>query len=189
MDDQEILTLIREGSQESGFQSLVDAYKTMVYNIIYQMVNNPSLAEDLSQETFLRVWRGLPHFRAQAKLSTWIYRIAMNVTYSELKLKKHRVAKLSIDGNPQTEEVPTLVDDSMSPEEQLEREEASKRVRQALTRLPDRYRMALNLYYFVGKSYEEVAEVMEIPLGTVKTYIHRGKGQLAEILHPTEVPE
>ena len=158
---------------EVAFAQLVENYKVMVFNIADRMVRDRSASEDLAQEVFLRVYRGLKSFRGDAKLSTWIYQIAYRVCLEELQKphRRQRYVSLEVDaGELHFEDAgPAGVD-------------LGETLDHYLDRLPPHYRMALVLYYLQDRKYEEIAAVMEIPIGTVKTYLHRAKAYLRKQL-------
>ncbi len=175
VDDQALLDQFRSGNPEAAFRELVAAHGKAIYNVALFTLNDEIQAEDATQDVFIRIWRGLKNFRGQSSLSSWIYRITKNVCYDFLK--KRRLDPLD------DEMERTLADtDRPSPEGQYLADERHLAVRRAVAQLPERQRMAVTLYYFHHRSYEEVAEIMEQPLGTVKSYLHRAKADLAGTL-------
>ena len=166
--DQEILQRFRSGDRELAFQQLVEAHGKNVYNIALFTLNDDSLAEDAAQDAFIRIYRGLETFRGQAKLSSWVYRIVKNVCYGYLK-KRPLVPLDDSDDQSLTK------DANPGPEEAYLAGEKHRAVRQAVDQLPRQQKMAIILYYFHQRSYEEVAGIMEQPLGTIKSHIHRAK--------------
>ncbi len=172
VDDQTLLDRLLSGDPEAAFRDLVAAHGRTIYNVALFTLNDEIMADDATQDVFIRIWRGLKGFKGQAKLGSWIYRITKNVCYDYLK--KRRPERLDEDGER------TLADnDRLSPEGQYLADERHLAVRTAVARLPERQRLAVTLYYFHQRSYEEVAEIMEQPLGTVKSYLHRAKAALA----------
>lgn len=182
MTDEEILSLFRSGDQNAAFQALVTTHGKAVYNIALFTLNDDVLAEDASQDAFVKIYRNLNKFEGGSKLSTWMYRIVKNVCYDHLK-KRHT--------EPMDEYTETrLVDpDAYSPEEAYLRDTKHSRVRRAVGRLPEGQRMAISLYYFQQAQYDEIAEIMGQPLGTIKSYIHRAKRSLEKMLAPMENKE
>jgi RNA polymerase sigma-70 factor (ECF subfamily) len=135
-------------------------------------------AEDLAQDIFIRVYRALPAFRGESSFRTWMYRIARNVCLSELRKRGTRAEHFSLEEEGE-EKVHGLLSGSVEGlEEAMEREDLGRRVRELVMRLPEPYRSALTLHYFNQLKYEEIAGVLEVPLGTVKTLIHRGRLRL-----------
>ncbi len=168
--EQELIGRCAQGD-ELAFAELVESHKVMVFTIALRMLRDHSAAEDLAQEVFLRVYRNLSTFRGDAKLSTWIYQIAYRLCLEELQKPHHRQHYVSLDtGDGQLQIAdpgPAGVD-------------LGQTLDYYLGKLPPHYRMALTLYYLQDRKYEEIAAVMAIPVGTVKTYLHRAKAWLRE---------
>jgi RNA polymerase sigma-70 factor (ECF subfamily) len=166
-----------------AFAHLVDRYKGMVFALLGRMVADRALVEDLAQEVFLRVYQGLSGFRGESRLSTWIYRIAYNACVAELERPHHRVSFVSLDGDRDEDEPALeLPDPGHDPDELLNRIDFSHTLQRLVGQLPPAHRMALGLYYLEGKRYEDISAVMELPLGTVKTYLHRAKQKLRDLI-------
>jgi RNA polymerase sigma-70 factor (ECF subfamily) len=161
---------------ERAFQELVDRYKDLVFALIARTVQDRSRAEDLAQEVFLRVHRGLPYFRGEARLSTWIYRIVANVCVQE----RGRPATLSLDAMTEDAARPRLTP-SVS-DRQFGDLELRDRLEKAIARLPANYRLVIAAHYLQGVQYEDLAEALDLPLGTVKTQLRRAKQQLRRLL-------
>ncbi len=158
---------------ESAFQELVDRYKDLVFALIARTVQNRARAEELAQDVFLRVHRGLPYFRGEARLSTWIYRIVANLCTQE---HGRDGATVSLDDERGRSRAPSASDRRFGDLELRDRLE------KAIARLPANYRLLVAAHYLQGVQYEELAEAMELPLGTVKTQLHRAKQQLRRLL-------
>lgn len=174
IDERGLIERCRRGD-DSAFAVLVDAYKDQVYGLIYRMIYDRSQVDDLAQEVFLKVHRGLPYFRGEAKLSTWIYRIVQNVC---TQARGRRRPEVPLDGGP---------DDG--PPREPGRSDAAfadmelrDRIAKAMAQLPEHYRMLVAAHYLQGVQYEALAEALGIPLGTVKTHLYRAKRQLRELL-------
>jgi RNA polymerase sigma-70 factor (ECF subfamily) len=168
-------------NDHQAFEELVNRYKHRVHWVIRRMMGSNE-EEDLAQEVFLRVYEALPNFRKESKFSTWIYKITRNLCLLELRKTKRRGEHLSLEEEGE-EKVHWLLresDDDM--ERQIERRDISNGVRQLINQLPEQYRTTLTLFYMNQASYEEIADIMEIPLGTVKTYIHRARLRLRDML-------
>jgi RNA polymerase sigma-70 factor (ECF subfamily) len=180
--EKDLIERCRKGDRRA-FADLVDRYKVIVFNLIDRMIFDKAIVEDLSQEVFIRVYQGLPGFRGESQLSTWIYRITYNVCAAELERARHRVDFVSIDGK-EDEEGPHLElrDARQDPEEMLSRIDFKWTVQSLMDRLPPRYKMILTLCYLKGMSYEEIGKVMELPMGTVKTHLHRAKRALRKMI-------
>jgi RNA polymerase sigma-70 factor (ECF subfamily) len=138
--------------------------------------------EDLAQEVFLRAYQALPNFRGDSKFSTWVYKIARNVCLSELRKRDRHGEHLSLDEEGE-EKVHWLLQESQEGlERKIERQDVSRKVRELIDQLPTRYRTVLTLFHINQASYEEIAEIMEVPLGTVKTYLHRARMRLRDLV-------
>jgi RNA polymerase sigma-70 factor (ECF subfamily) len=173
VNERELVERCRRGD-EDAFRELVDRYKNLVFGLIARTVQDRSRAEDLSQEVFLKVHRGLPYFRGEARLSTWIYRIVANLCLQE---RKQPAAAISLDDSERGERIaPT------APDPQFTDFELRDRLEKAIARLPGPYRLLIAAHYLEGVQYEDLAEGLKIPLGTVKTQLHRAKRQLRELL-------
>ena len=175
--DAELVASTLRGSQDA-FRELVVRFERPVYSLVQRMVQNPATAEDLAQEVFLRVHRGLPYFRGDARLSTWICRIVMNVCADH---RPRRAPELSIDDERAGGTVRAA---TASVDRSFGDLELRDRLTKALARLPERARLLISLHYFGGRGYEEIAAACDIPLGTVKTQLHRAKRDLRELLEP-----
>jgi RNA polymerase sigma-70 factor, ECF subfamily len=164
--------------EPGAFEELVDQFKHLVFALIARTVTDRSRAEDLAQDVFLRVHRGLPYFRGEARLSTWIYRIAINVCSQERNEEHKRRGQLpvSLDDPHSRLPGPSTVDRRFSDFELRDRLE------KAIQQLPSQYRLLIAGHYLQGLQYEDLAEVMQLPLGTVKTQLHRAKRQLRQLL-------
>jgi RNA polymerase sigma-70 factor (ECF subfamily) len=172
--ERELVERCRTGD-ERAFQELVDRNKDLVFALIARTVQDRSRAEDLAQEVFLRVHRGLPYFRGEARLSTWIYRIVANVCAQDavkptaISLEDERVrGRVASSTSARDERFGTL--------------ELRDRLEKAVARLPANYRFLVAAHYLDGMRYEDLAEALQLPLGTVKTQLHRAKQQLRRLL-------
>jgi len=172
-NERELVERCRRGD-ERGFQELVDRYKDLVFALIARTVQDRSRAEDLAQEVFLRVHRGLPYFRGEARLSTWIYRIVANVCLQD---HARPAAPVSLDD----ETARTKVNASAA-DRQFGDLELRDRLEKAIARLPANYRLVVAAHYLNGVQYEDLAEALQLPLGTVKTQLYRAKQQLRRLL-------
>jgi len=170
-----------------AFARLVEMHCEMVYNLILRIVNDRDLAEDLSQETFLKVYRGLPSFGRRSSLSTWIYRIAYNVAITETRKPHYRHETMELEeAFGEYSRSTDSLDREREPLDELERMEKIETVRKHIAHLEPRQRAALTLYYQGGKSYREISKIMEVPIGTVKTLIFRSKEALRKMIGEIE---
>lgn len=176
MQELEWIRAAAAGDQHA-FAHLVAKYQTPVYNLVLRTVQHAHDAMDLTQETFVRAWRGLPQFRAQAQFSTWLYRLASNVCIDFLRAQQHRsVVCLSEMGEEgQTWEMP---DPAPGPESSLLRQEHAQQLRRALAQLRPEQRQILTLRAMQGLSYQQIAQVLGLREGTVKSRLARAREQL-----------
>ncbi len=159
-----------------AFAELVNTHQLFLYNLALRAVSNPHEAQDITQETFIRAWRGLKNFRREAKFRTWLYRILMNLCYDRYPHLEREKNTISIDEDDK--EIPV----SSFLEQHSDHEELKEIIHQELLNLPEVYRLVLSLRYQQEHSYQEISEVMDMPIGTVKTTIFRAKAQLKELL-------
>ena len=171
INERELVERCRSGD-ERAFQELVETYERLVFALIARTIQDPSRAEDLAQDVFLRIHRGLPYFRGEARLSTWIYRIVANVCLQD----QTRPAQVSLD-DAQTRGVTWSGSDR-----RFSDFEVRDRLEKAIARLPPNYRLLIAAHYLDGVQYDELAEALNLPLGTVKTQLHRAKQQLRRLL-------
>jgi len=176
VDERALIERCRAGD-DRAFGELVDAYKNLVYGLVHRLVGEPSQADDLAQDVFLRIHRGLPYFRGDARLSTWIYRIVQNVCF-EARAKRAATASLVTSAYQRD----GRAIDPGGPDAAFSDLELRDRLEKAIAQLPDQYRMLIAAHYLEGVQYEALAEALDIPLGTVKTHMYRAKRRLRELL-------
>jgi RNA polymerase sigma-70 factor, ECF subfamily len=184
-DEAELVTELQSGS-EAAYDWLVTHHHAPVYNLILGMLGDVSDAADASQEVFLKAFRGIHGFRQGSSLKTWLYRIAVREALNQKRwFKRHRRNETSIDAAPVEGHVALQLEDSgATPFEQLATREIQRVVQDALLEVPETFRSAVILRDLEGLSYEEVAEILECGVGTVKSKILRGRRALKEILEP-----
>jgi RNA polymerase sigma-70 factor (ECF subfamily) len=171
-NERELIDRCRRGD-EGAFEELVERYKDLVFALIARTIPDRSRAEDVAQDVFLRVHRGLPYFRGEAQLSTWIYRIVANVCLQDQARPR---AAVSLDDADHAALAPTGSD------RQFGDIELRDRLEKAIARLPANYRLLVAAHYLKGVRYEDLAEALQLPLGTVKTQLHRAKQQLRRLM-------
>jgi RNA polymerase sigma-70 factor (ECF subfamily) len=176
VNERELVERCRRGD-EGAFQELVDRYKDLVFALIARTVQDRSRAEDLAQEVFLRIHRGLPYFRGEARLSTWIYRIVANVCLQGPGRPKGTQPTVSLDDEGGRGRVVVSTTDRQFGDLELR-----DRLEKAIARLPAHYRLVIAAHYLQGVQYEDLAEALQLPLGTVKTQLFRAKQQLRRLL-------
>ena len=172
VNERELVERCRQ-DDEGAFQELVDRYKNLVFAMIARTVQDRSQVEDLAQDVFLRVHRGLPYFRGEARLSTWIYRIVANVCS---QARTRVPAPASLDDERSAPITPSGADP------QFADIELRDRLEKAIARLPDQQRLLIAAHYLQGVQYEDLADGLGLPLGTVKTHLYRAKRQLRRLL-------
>jgi RNA polymerase sigma-70 factor (ECF subfamily) len=186
LDDKELAALAAKG-REMAFRELLSRYERPIFSLVYRMVRDRTLAEDLAQESFVRAFNAIGSYKPRYKFSSWIFKIANNHTIDHLR--KRRLETVSIDGspharNPEEEAQTRLVVESTEepPDHYVESRELGGQIEEAIGRLRPEYRTAVLLRHVEGHTYEEIAEIMDLPLGTVKTYLHRARGELKGLL-------
>src|ERR1700733_4774760 len=184
-DETRLVTELQAGS-ETAFDWLVTHYHGPVYNLILSMLGDGADAADGTQEVFLKAFRGIRSFRQGSSLKTWLYRIAIREALNHKRwFKRHLQKNISIDAPPEEGHAHIEVEDlCASPFEQLAAQEMQHAVQSALQIVPHVFRVAVILRDLEGFSYEEVAEILECSIGTVKSRILRGRRALKEILEP-----
>jgi RNA polymerase sigma-70 factor (ECF subfamily) len=171
VDDQTLVTAALGGRAEA-FGTLVERYDRAVYHLAYRTLREPEEARDAAQEAFFKAYRSLRTFKPGAKFSTWIFSITYHACCDRLARRKRY----------SNEELPERADPSAGPESQAIASDEAHRLRAAIEALPEKYRTVITLYHLQGCQYEEIAQVLAIPMGTVKTHLFRAKEQLRRIL-------
>lgn len=174
--DDAIIALLRAGRPDDAFAQLVPAYRRRVFGIAYGILRDRAAAEDVAQEVFVKLWQGLGGYDGRAKLSTWIYAIARNASISALR-KRPRGISLS---DPAVAAEADALESAAAPPDA---EDAQ--LWRAVEALPDRQRQVVTLFYQDDRTTEEVAEMLGLPLNTVKTHLHRARARLAVALADT----
>ncbi len=169
-----------------AFGQLVEAYQDKIYGYASRMLGDPDEAEDVAQETFVRAYRSLPHFRGAASFHTCLYRIASNLAIDVARRNRRQsTGNFSLDEPLESEEGDyerEIADESGSPEQLAARREMQELVRQAVAELPEKLRAVVVLYELQGESYEDIAEILGCPLGTVKSRLFNARSQLKDML-------
>ena len=171
--EHELVERCRQGD-ETAFRELVDLYKGLVFGLITRSITNRARSEELAQDVFLKVHKGLPYFRGEAKLSTWIYRIVVNV----LSQERPELASVSLDDDEEDRPKREPAADDRSFGDLVMKD----RLQKAIERLPIQYQVLVNGHYMNGMRYEDLAAALDLPMGTVKTHLHRAKRQLRHLL-------
>jgi len=184
--DQEVVALARDG-REAAYRELIRRYERPVFSLVLRMVRDRQLAEDLSQETFIKALNAIGSYRPEFKFSSWIFKIANNAAIDHLR--RRELDTLSLDGAPHAatpEEIEATAlqvgDKGETPLEELEARELGSAIERAIAQLRPEYRACILLRHVEGLAYEEIAQSLDLPLGTVKTYIHRARHELRDLL-------
>jgi RNA polymerase sigma-70 factor, ECF subfamily len=186
LEDRELAEQAKKG-RERAFRELLTRYEKPVFSLVFRMVRDPAAAEDLAQEAFVKAFNAIDSYNPSYKFSSWIFKIANNLAID--RLRKRELDTVSIHGSPSARSAEeeertriTLTSSDENPEEYVQNRELGGRIEEAISKLRPEYRTAVLLRHVEGHSYDEVAEIMEVPLGTVKTYIHRGRAELKDML-------
>lgn len=161
------------GGDGQAFAVLVERYERAVYNLTLRMIRDVEDAKDTTQEAFFKAYRSLRTFKTGAKFSTWILAIAYNASLDRLSKRKHESRS----------ELPERADPGPGPAEEAEREDEARRLRRAIDSLPEKYRTVITLYHLQGLQYDEIATMLGLPMGTVKTHLFRAKEALRKRLN------
>jgi RNA polymerase sigma-70 factor, ECF subfamily len=176
--EQHLVQRARKGDQEA-FAALVTEHQRYVYNLALRVLKNEEEALDLAQETFVRAWTALPNFRGQSQFRTWLYRIATNLCYNRLPNLRRSLSDLGDDIIAELPETDLAFD---NPAHGLESRELRTHLHHAIDGLDENYRLLISLRYQNEMSYEEIAQMLNLPLGTVKTGLFRAREQLRRAL-------
>ncbi len=186
LPDHEVASLAARG-REPAFRELLRRYQGPVFSLVYRMVRDRATAEDLAQEAFVRAFQAIGTFDPAFKFSSWIFKIAHNHTIDHLR--KRKLDTVSLEGSPYSrddeDEARTRMEVASAgetPEQVLEARELGSRLEEAIGRLRPEYRAVVLLRHVEGYAYDEIARILDLPLGTVKTFLHRARAQLKEML-------
>jgi RNA polymerase sigma-70 factor (ECF subfamily) len=186
LSDQEVVLIARAG-REAAYRELIRRYERPVFALLFRMVRDRELAEDLAQETFIKALNAIESYRPEFKFSSWIFKIANNAAIDHLR--RRELDTLSLDGSPHAETPEQMQATALqigarqeSPLDAVEAKELGGAIEQAIAGLRPEYRSCILLRHVEGRAYEEIAEILNLPLGTVKTYIHRARNELRQAL-------
>ncbi len=186
LPDADVVALAQRG-REDAYRELVRRYERPVFSLVFRMVRDTATAEDLAQDAFIKVLGNLDKYRSEFKFSSWLFKIANNVAIDHLR--RRQLDTISMDGSPHAQTAADMEATSFdvgsedeSPLEALESKELGSSIERAIAALRPEYRSCIMLRHVEGRSYEEIAATLDLPLGTVKTYIHRARHQLRESL-------
>ncbi len=177
-DDLLLVAASKNGNQEA-FAQLVQRYQRLVFNLVYRMLQQYEEATEITQETFLAAWQGLPSFRGDARFPTWLYRIAYNCSLKQLELRKRdRALQVALEAKKTLENA----NDEQRENAELDARDRQILIQEHLSHLPAKYRIVLILRHLQDMTYEEMAEILTVPIGTIKTHLFRARNLLKERL-------
>ena len=186
LTDQDVVLRARSG-QDAAYRELIRRYERPVFALLFRMVRDRELAEDLAQETFVKALNAIESYRPEFKFSSWIFKIANNAAIDHLR--RRELDTLSLDGSPHAETPEAMQATALqigarqeSPLDTVEAKELGSAIEAAIGSLRPEYRSCILLRHVEGRAYEEIAEMLNLPLGTVKTYIHRARNELRQSL-------
>ncbi|TDL75887.1 RNA polymerase sigma factor SigW [Peribacillus frigoritolerans] len=173
---------VKKGDQ-NAFAEIVDIYKDKIYQLCYRMLGNSHEAEDIAQEAFIRAYVNINSYDMDKKFSTWLYRIATNLTIDRIRKKKPDFyLDAEVTGTEGLTMYSQVAADVALPEDQVETMELQQMIQKEILKLPDKYRSVIVLKYIDELSLIEISEILDMPIGTVKTRIHRGREALRKQL-------
>lgn len=184
MDDASIMIELRDGNM-AGFDFLVQKYRKPIISFMYRMVHNQAVAEELAQEVFLRVYRSRGTYRAEARFSTWLYRIATNlgVNYARDTKRERSASTIYLDEpDAETGTTPDVADQTAGVEDRMLREERLKAIREHVMALPERQRMAVVMHKYEGMDYKQIGDVLKLSESATKSLLFRAYQTLREKL-------
>jgi RNA polymerase sigma-70 factor (ECF subfamily) len=186
LSDQDVVLRARSG-QDAAYRELIRRYERPVFALVFRMVRDRELAEDLAQETFIKALNAIDSYRPEFKFSSWIFKIANNAAIDHLR--RRELDTLSLDGSPHAETPEAMQATALqigarqeTPLDTVEAKELGTAIEAAIGSLRPEYRSCILLRHVEGRAYEEIAEILNLPLGTVKTYIHRARNELRHSL-------
>ena len=189
LPDADVVALALDG-RDAAHRELIQRYERPVFSLVFRMVRDRELAEDLTQDTFVKVLSHLDRYRADFKFSSWLFKIANNVAIDHLR--RRQLDTVSMDGSPHAMTADAVestrfdvADSTENALDEMEAKELGSAIERAIARLRPEYRSCIMLRHVEGRSYEEIATTLDLPLGTVKTYIHRARHELRRALEHT----
>lgn len=182
--DQDLVQRVQQGDK-AAFDLLVIKYQHKIVHLVNRYVKDPSEAQDVAQDTFIKAYRALGDFRGESAFYTWLYRIAINTAKNYLlsRSRRHFDYEVDVQDAEQVENAPQLKDIE-TPESVLANEQIVRVIRSAIENLPEEMRIAITLREFEGMSYEEIAIAMDCPIGTVRSRIFRAREAIEQKLNP-----
>ncbi len=189
LPDADVVALAQKG-REAAYRELLRRYERPVFSLVFRMVRDRTIAEDLAQDTFIKVLNHIDRYRPEFKFSSWLFKIANNVAIDHLR--KRQLDTVSMDGSPHAGTAAEIEATSFelahqgeSALQEMVSRELGSAIEHAIAQLRPEYRSCILLRHVEGRSYEEIAATLDLPWGTVNTFIHRARHQLRELLEKT----
>jgi RNA polymerase sigma factor (sigma-70 family) len=170
--DEQLIEKIRQGQTEA-YRELVERHKGYIYTLVYRMVQHPETAEDLTQEVFVKLFRSLSYFRGDAKFTTWLYRMTINLVTDYRRSQQRKPYEALLDTMKDW-----LSEPAEQPEEMALLKEKQQHMQRLLSEMPDKYRLILYLHHYKQLSYQEMSQATGLPVKTLETRLYRGKAML-----------
>lgn len=182
--DEDLIVMVQQG-QKRAFDEIVHRYKGRLYSFIMRMVKEPTLAEELTQETLIRIYIHADKYREIARFSTWVFTIATNLVRNKMRQRSRRPSTISLNPAPDDDEVPVDPADARADtSERVQREELGRLIAEATEKIPERYRIPFLLREVEQLSYEEIQQVTGLKLGTVRSRINRARTRFRLLIKP-----
>lgn len=183
LDDATLIHRVQHGDRDA-FNALVDRHSQKAFQFAYKLTREPEQAADVVSEAFIRIYNAMPNFKGQSSFSTWMYRILTNC-FLDMKKKEKNKQTVSLDSPPKATD--STIDwqvesDDPTPDEDLERKERAEIIQSALNKLPEYQRVMMVMFHTEMLSYEEIADALNTPIGTVKSRLNRARMQLRDLL-------
>ena len=182
-EDQALVERCQRG-EVAAFEPLVEKYRERAWRLAYNYLRDREEAQDVAQEAFIRAWQALPSFRGQSAFYTWLFRIVVNVAADRARQRAARGRAFGTERVPEEEWDRAMLDQGAGPDDTAARAEERERIERALQTLPERHRTIIMLSDLQGLSYREIAEVLDIPMGTVMSRLHNARKRLRDVLGP-----
>ena len=182
--DEDLIVQVQNG-QRKAFDEIVSRYKGRLFSFILRMVKDPDLAEELTQETLIRVFVHAGKYREIAKFSTWVFTIATNLVRNKMRQRSRRPRLISLNPAPEDGEIPVdPPDQAADTSTEVERQELGRLIQEATSQIPEKYRIPFLLREVDQLSYEEIQQVTGLKLGTVRSRINRARGRFRQLIKP-----
>jgi RNA polymerase sigma-70 factor (ECF subfamily) len=183
IDDQTLIERSRNGDV-AAFEPLVEKYRDRAWRLAFNVLRDREDAWDVTQEAFVRAWQALPSFRGQSAFYTWLFRIVVNVASDRARQRAARGRAFGTERVPEEDWERAMVDQGAAPDDEARRAQERERIKRALAALPEHHRTIIMLSDLEGLSYREIAEVLDIPMGTVMSRLHHARKRLRDVLGP-----